>query len=98
MLSADPKGIFDMRIAKIMLALAASSMTVAPAMAASANPAASLSVAKSVRTGSPTGADSKLAGGFGGLGVLGAVILAGVAAIVVIAVVQNDDDDTPDSP
>lgn len=77
-----------MKIAKLMLAAAASCMAVSPAMA---NPAASLSVSKSVRAGSATAKDSNLnAGG----GLLAAVIAAGVAAIVVIAVVVDEDSDS----
>ncbi len=79
-----------MKFAKLMLAVAASSMAVAPAMAAPVNPAASLSVAKSVRAGSATAKDSEAVGG----GVLAALIVAAVAAIVVIAVVDDDDADS----
>ena len=83
-----------MKIAKLMLAAAASCMAVSPVMAAPANPAASLSVAKSVRAGSATAKDSNLNGGGG---FLAAAIAAGVAAIVVIAVVIDEDDNNSDS-
>ncbi|WP_375401880.1 hypothetical protein [uncultured Sphingomonas sp.] len=85
-----------MKIAKYLLAVAASCMTVAPAMAASANPAARLSVAKSARAGSPVINDSKGVGGGGGT-LFALAIAAGVAAIVIIAAINNDDDDNSDS-
>ncbi|WP_447407077.1 hypothetical protein, partial [Clostridium perfringens] len=58
-------------------------LTVAPAAAAPANPAASLSVAKSVRTGSVSGKKNELAGG----GIIVAVIAAAavVAGIIIVA-------------
>lgn len=72
-----------MRLGKYLMAAAAATMAVAPAVAAPANPAASLSVAKSVRTGSVSGKKNELAGG----GILIAVLaVAAVAAgIVVVA-------------
>lgn len=85
-----------MKISKLMLAAAASCMSFAPAMAASANPAASLSVAKSVRTGSATAKDSKAAAGAGGIPAI--FIAAGVIAIAVLGIVAlTDDDDASDS-
>jgi hypothetical protein len=80
-----------MRIGNYLLAAAAATMAVAPAMAAPANPAASLSVAKSVRAGSTSAKKNELAGG----GVIVAVIAA--AAVVAGIVVVADEDDNPDS-
>ncbi len=76
-----------MKLAKYLAAVAAVSMTVAPALAAPANPAASLSVVKSVRATSAQGKD-KLAGG----GIIVAVIAA--AAVVAGIVIVADDDDS----
>jgi len=80
-----------MRFAKYFAAFAAASMTVAPAMAAPANPAASLSVSKSVRTGSTSAKKNELAGG--------GFIIAIVAAAAVIAgiIVVADSNGTPAS-
>lgn len=81
-----------MRLGKYLMAAAAATMAVAPAMAAPANPAAGLSVSKSVRAGSATAKNNELAGG----GVFVAIIAA-VAVIVGIVVVANEND-KPDSP
>lgn len=65
-----------MSVGKIMAAVAAASLAVSPAMAASANPAAGLSLApavKSLRVSTPAAKKSKIA-------------QTGVIAIVVIAV------------
>jgi len=72
--------------------LAALAMIAAPvaASAAPVNPAASLSVAKSVRASAPSAKKSELAGG----GLLAALIVAGVVAIGVVAVVQDGDSDS----
>lgn len=80
-----------MRLGKYLAAVAAVTMTVAPAVAAPANPAASLSVSKSVRTGSASAKKNELAGG--------GIIIALVAAAAVIAgiVVVADSDDNADS-
>lgn len=83
---------FHMRLGKYLMAAAAATMAIAPAMAAPANPASSLSVSKSVRAGSSTAKANDLAGG----GVIVAIIAA-VAVIVGIVVVASEDD-TPDSP
>ncbi|MEH3158461.1 MAG: hypothetical protein PGN08_05705 [Sphingomonas taxi] len=72
------------------LALTAAPIAATPAFAAQANPAASLSVAKSVRASAPTGKKSNLAGG----GLLAALIAAGVVAIGVVAVVNDDNSDS----
>ncbi|MEH3158655.1 MAG: hypothetical protein PGN08_06735 [Sphingomonas taxi] len=73
------------------MAAAAATMAVAPAVAAPANPAASLSVAKSVRTGSASAKKNELAGG----GIVIALIAA--AAVVAGIVVVADSDDSADS-
>ncbi len=80
-----------MRLGKYLMAAAAATMAVAPAVAAPANPAASLSVAKSVRNGSVSGKKNELAGG--------GIIIALVAAAAVVAgiVVVADSDDNADS-
>ena len=78
-----------MRLGKYLFAAAAVSMTVAPAMAA--NPAASLSVSKSVRASAPAAKKNGLAGG----GILVAVLAA--AAVVAGIVVVADSDDSADS-
>ena len=74
---------FDMRLGKYIMAAAAATMAVAPVMAAPVNPAASLSISKSVRAGSVSGKKNKLAGG----GVIVAILAAAavVAGIVVVA-------------
>ena len=83
---------FHMRLGKYLMAAAAITMAAAPAVAAPANPAASLSVSKSVRAGSITAKKNELAGG-------GAIvaIIAAIAVIAGIVVVANEDD-SPDSP
>lgn len=77
-----------MKIAKLMLAAAAATMSVAPAIAAPANPAASLSVAKSVRAGSATAKDSEAVGG----GIIVAVLAAAAVVVGIIIVADSDDD------
>ncbi len=75
-----------MRLGKYLMAAAAATMAVAPAVAAPANPAASLSVAKSVRTGAVSGKKNELAGG----GILIAVLaVAAVAAGIVVVADDN---------
>jgi hypothetical protein len=72
----------------------AAALTTVPVMASAApvaNPAASLSVAKSVRTGTPTAGKNKLSGGGA---ILAALIGAGVIAIVAVAAVKGEDDDS----
>lgn len=81
-----------MRLGKYFMAAAAATMAVAPAMAAPANPAASLSVAKSVRAGTTTAKKNELAGG----GIVVAIIAA--AAVVAGIVIVADNDDSPNSP
>ena len=86
-----------MKIAKYMLAAAAACMSLSPAVAASANPAASLSVAQSTRAGSAIDGDSRAVGGSLFIGVL-----AFAAAVVAIVLVVDDEDGdnggAPDSP
>ena len=79
-----------MRIAKYLAAVAAVSMTVAPAMAAPASPAVHSS-AKAVRAGTPVASKEKLAGG----GIIIAVLAA--AAVIAGIIVIADSDDDPDS-
>ncbi|QDZ09054.1 hypothetical protein FPZ24_05305 [Sphingomonas panacisoli] len=69
-----------MRLGKLAAAVAAISMTAAPALAAPVNPAASLSVSKSVRASAPAKGTNK----FGGAGAVVAVVavLAIVGGIV----------------
>lgn len=83
-----------MTFAKLMLAAAATSMSVAPAMAAPANPAASLSIAKTARAGSVTAKDNNAVGSGVLIGV--AVAVAVIAGIVIIQT-SDDDPDFPDS-
>jgi hypothetical protein len=70
------------------------SLMATPALAAPANPAASLSLAPSARAGSTSSHKSDL---LGGAGLFAVVIVAGVAAIVAVAV-SNNDNDNPTSP
>lgn len=81
-----------MRLGKYLMAAAAATMAVAPAFAAPVNPAASLSVAKSVRTGSASTKNSDLQGG----GIFVALIAA--AAVIVGIIIVAKEDDSPDSP
>ena len=75
-----------MRFTNMAAAAAALAMSATPALAAPANPAASLSVAKSVRASSPTARSNKLAGGT----IIPVVLaLAIVAGGVIIAVDDN---------
>lgn len=72
-----------MRLQTLAVATAALSMTTAPALAAPANPAASLSVAKSVRASAPSAKSSKFAGNAIVPLVLGLGIVAGGIIIAV---------------
>jgi hypothetical protein len=71
---------YFMRLGKFAAAVAAVSMAAAPALAAPANPAASLSVSKSVRASAPAKNTSK----FGGTGAVIAVlaVLAVIGGVV----------------
>ena len=65
----------------------AAALTLMASPALAANPASSLSVAKS-RAATASSNKSELAGG----GIFAAIILAGIAAIGVIAIVNDSDD------
>ncbi|WP_375398808.1 hypothetical protein [uncultured Sphingomonas sp.] len=77
-----------MRLGKYIAPLAVMSMVAAPALAAPANPAASLSVAKSVRAGSSTKKSSHLVGPALIIGLLA------LAAVVTTVVIVADDSDS----
>jgi hypothetical protein len=81
-----------MRFKTMTVAIAALSMSATPALAAPANPAAPLSVAKSVRASAPSGKSNKLAGS----SIVPAVLaLAIVAGGVIIAVSDGDKSKSP---
>ncbi|QDZ07168.1 hypothetical protein FPZ24_06475 [Sphingomonas panacisoli] len=75
-----------MRFKNLSVAAAALAMTATPALAAPANPASSLSVAKSVRASSPSGKSNKLAGS----AIIPAVLALGIVAGGVIIAVSDD--------
>jgi len=77
-----------MRLGKYLLTAAAATMAVAPAMAAPVNSAASLSVSKSVRTGSVSAKKNEVAGG----GIIVAVLAAAAVVGGIVIVADNDDD------
>ena len=71
-----------MRLGKYLMAAAAATMAVAPAVAAPANPAASLSVVKSARAGSKASGRSDLAGGGFIVAIIaGALVIAGIIVV-----------------
>lgn len=74
-------------ITKYLAALAATALVAAPVAAASSNPAASLSVAKSARVGTASAKKNDLAGG----GLIIALI-AGVAVVAGIVVIADNND------
>ncbi|RDE04945.1 hypothetical protein [Sphingomonas aracearum] len=77
---------------RFLLSLAGAAVLAAPTMAeAATNPAASLSVASSVRASTPAGKKNNV---LGGAGIFALIIAAGVIAIPVVAVVSDDDDDS----
>ena len=78
---------------KLLGAVAAISFIAAPISAASANPAASLSVAKQVRASTSSSKSNKALGA----GAFGLVIAAGVAAIAVVGFTVGDNGDDSDS-
>lgn len=80
-----------MTFSKFLMTMAAASLAGSPAMAAPANPAASLSVAKA-RAGSKSAHDSALGGGGGVIAIIGAV-----AVIVSIIIVASDNDNNSSS-
>lgn len=85
-----------MTVSKVLAAAAAASLMAAPALAAPVNPAASLSVVKSVRASTPVGKASQLNGGlFGGGGFI--AVIAVVAVIVGIVLVADDNNSNPSS-
>lgn len=82
----------SLRFTKYLAAAAATSLAVAPAMAAPYNPAASLSLGKSVRAGSTSKHQNDLLGG----GIIIAVIA--IVAVGVGVYVGVDTKDSPSSP
>lgn len=81
-----------MRVGKFLMATAAAVMVASPAVAATANPAAKLSLSKSVRAGTPTAKKSQDQASSG-------IIIGVLAAAAVIAgiIVATDGDDDADS-
>ena len=79
---------FILRLGKYLLTAAAATMAVAPAVAAPANSAASLSVSKSVRAGSVSAKKNNVAGG----GIIVAVLAAAAVVAGIVIVADNDDD------
>ena len=78
-------------VGKYLSAVAAAALVASPVMAA--NPTATPSVSKSVRTGTSAKQGNELAGG-GGFFV---AIIAAIAVIAGVIIVANNDDE-PDSP
>lgn len=77
---------------KLLVATAVTMLSASPALAAPTNPAASLSIAKTVRTSAPTSRSrNKLAGG--GLIIVAAAAAAVIAGIILI-IDDNDDSDS----
>lgn len=74
-------------IAKYLAALAATALAAAPVMAAPANPAATLSVSKSVRAGSVSAKKDKLAGG----GIIVAILAVVAIGAGIYVVADNND-------
>ncbi|USU07044.1 hypothetical protein NF699_09505 [Sphingomonadaceae bacterium OTU29LAMAA1] len=74
-------------IRKYLAAVAATALVAAPVAAAPANSAASLSVAKSVRTGSTSAKKNELAGG----GIIIAILAAVAVGAGIWAVADSDD-------
>ena len=77
-----------MRLAKYLMTAAVATFAAAPVLAAPANPAARLSVAKSVRASAPVTAKNDAMGG----GIVVAV-LAAAAVIAGIVIIADEDDD-----
>ena len=75
---------------KFLSAVAATALVAAPVAAAPTNPAASLSVSKSVRASAPTAKGNKLAGG----GIVFALLAAAIVAGGVIIAVDDDNSDS----
>ncbi|QDX27481.1 hypothetical protein FPZ54_16710 [Sphingomonas suaedae] len=81
-----------MRLAKLMMAVAACSLATTPALAASSASKLSVSEASTARVGTPSGKANKQAGGFPFL-IVFAVIAVGLGIYVAV-----DSDDEPTSP
>lgn len=80
-----------MRLAKMMLAAAACSLAMSPAVASTAASKLSLASAGKARASTVTGKSNEAAGGF-------LIPLLAVAAIIGGIVIAVDGDDEPDSP
>ncbi|RSY81984.1 hypothetical protein DAH66_14020 [Sphingomonas koreensis] len=80
-----------MRLAKMMMAVAACSLAVSPAIASSAASKLSLSTANAARASTDAGRSNEEVGGF-------LVPLLAVVAVIGGVLVLVDEDDTPDSP
>jgi len=78
-----------MKMSKMIAAVALLSMASTPALAASANPAASLSVAKTVRASAPAKGASRLADG---PSTITAVFFGALAIGGIVALATSDDD------
>ena len=80
-------------IKSIVGAIAALSVAVLPVAAAAApnNPAASLSVAKSVRAGTPTTGNNKFRGG----AIFAVIVVAAIAALVVLGETHDNKAKSP---
>ncbi len=79
-----------MRLGKYFMAAAVATMAVAPAMAAPANPAASLSISSPARAGTSASHKDKLAGG----GFIIALIAAAAVIAGIVVVATNKDKPT----
>lgn len=79
-----------MRLAKMMMAAAAVSLAVSPAIASTAASKLSLSSADAVRASTASGKSNQDAGGF-------LIPLLAVVAVIGGVLVLIDEDDTPDS-
>lgn len=80
-----------MRLAKMMMGVAALSLAVSPAIASSAASKLSLSTSDAVRASTDTGRSNEQVGGF-------LIPLLAVVAVIGGVLVLVDEDDTPDSP
>lgn len=80
-----------MRLAKMMMAVAACSLATSPALAASSASKLSLSNADVVRASTNAGESNEAAGGF-------IIPLLAVAAVIGGIIILVDGDDDPDSP
>ena len=80
-----------MRLAKMMMAVAACSLATTPVLAAPAASKLSVSASKSVRASTSAGKSNEAAGGF-------LIPLIAVVAIIGGIIIAVDGDDEPDSP